>query len=550
MKLLFSGFLYLLCIAVADAKNVVVIIIDDATEQHIKAAMPSFEKNIAVMGVTYTSAIFDNALCSPSSANFLTGKIGRITGMVSCDTNPLLENASNEIIQGNNVTDNGKIGTAYPSSIGTFDFRETLFTEMHKAGYKVGYFGKYLNGYAGDYINNIHYTKLDSHSWKYYGQFAYQPVPPGVDTWRVEYGWSTGENFSYNIYSADGSSVGIDNKWLADQGYDFENKKAEPIEYFKHEVKNFLDRNSGSKFLTLRLHNPHYAQFRGKLPYIGNCHYKQPLPYVSLARRGTIDPLSLPLPDNLIKFLNTVSNRREEKPDDGMVTFPCPLQDGMNHRGMYEMYYRYATASIQEALMDYDELVDLVIRHLRETGQYNDTLFMLFNDNGMMNGERGLYNKNKPWREASQMYLVIKYPNQNTSKIVRHHITNTYIAPTILDVMGVETGMKMHASSLVNIERRRLHKKHLLEGYVKMCHKWKYEGVSNGRWKYFIEYNSDNPPVEYFFDTDNDSNETVNLIHNPGLSNKIGLYRDYLRSFPGGPMHDVANIESYRNNCN
>ncbi len=537
-----------------NSPNVVTIILDDATSEHIRLGMPHFNKEIQAIATTYSSAVFDIPLCSPTTANYLTGRIGRETGMTNCNPNENIPAVS----EGHSIVHNGANGLV-TGGIGSFDFRNTLLTEMKNVGYKVGWFGKYFNGHAGNSISSvidgkpvrINYLDADQRVWKYAKDFAYQPVPPGVDTWRAEYDHSLQPGiFKFKIHAADNQSVGIEQDWSESIELNEELRQGEHIAYFKNEVRKYLNQNKGEKkFLTLRLFNPHNAQLRGILPYVTSCGVKQALPHASLRYRGTIDPMSLSLPKSLTHFIKTVSDSKLDSPNDGKNIFPCGVQDGLSHQQMYEMYYRYATAATIEALRDYDDLIKEIIDSLKRDDEFDNTLFVLFNDNGVMNGEHGLYHKNKPWRESVNLHLVIKYPNQQEPAIVDQHISNTYITPTILDVAGITPQIPLHADSLRNISQRLKHQKVLSEGYARLCKKWDFEQVTDGDKNYFIQYYPDKEPNEFFFDMRNDKDELSNLIDQTEYQSEIEEFREFLRHFPGGPMNTEKNIGDYRNNC-
>lgn len=535
--------------------NVVTIILDDATQTQIEMGMPHFMREIRPQATFYTSGVFDIPLCSPTTANYLTGRIGRETGMTNC--NPGENLPSN--IAGHGVTHNGANGLQ-TGGVGAFDFRHTILTEMQAAGYKVGWFGKYLNGYKGNSISSsidnqpvtVNYRDADARIWKFADQFPYQPVPPGVDTWRAEYDHSGDPGvFHYTINVANGEPVGREEQWSEADTYDPDNRKAEHIDYFKHEVAKYMNANKGQKkFLTLRLFNPHNAKLSGTLPFATACAYRQALPHASKRYKGTIDPMSISLPLSLTAFLEGVSESTEAAPEDGKLRFPCGVQDGLSHQDMYAMYYRYAMAATIEALHDYDDLVKQVIDHLKRDNEFDNTLLVLFNDNGMMNGEHGVYHKNKPWRESVSLHLVIKYPHQHEQTLIDHHISNTAITPTILDVAGVKSQMPMHSQSLRKIHARAKHEKILSEGYTRLCRKWEFEQATDGNYNYFIQYFPNRSPLEFFFDTHSDPAEQNNLIQSTQHQQTIAGFRQFLKDFPGGPLNTEEDISHYRNQCN
>jgi arylsulfatase A-like enzyme len=535
--------------------NVITIILDDATKNHIESGMPYFMQHIHPTATLYTSAVFDIPLCSPATANYLTGRIGRETGMTNCNPNEDLPETS----EGNGISHNGANGLL-TGGVGAFDFRKTLLTEMKQAGYAVGWLGKYLNGHTGNSISSvidgkavrINYLDVDKQVWKYADTYSYQPVPPGVDTWRAEFDHTISPGtYTFKIHTSDGQIVGDEEEWSESINFNESLHQGEHIEYFKREASKYLQKNKGKKkFLTLRLFNPHNAQLNGTLPFATVCSVRQALPHASTRYRGTVDPMSVALPLSLTTFLETVSDSTTSEANDGKSLFPCGVQDGLSHRQMYEMYYRYATAATIEALRDYDDLVREVVEELKSQGEYENTLLVLFNDNGMMNGEHGLYHKNKPWRESVELYLAIKYPHQHSQQIIEHHVSNTYIAPTILDTANINPSIPLHAGSLKEIAKRVKNQKILSEGYTRLCDKWEFEQASDGDKKYFIQYFPNKEPKEFFFDMKADSNELFNLIEKPEHHLQIEEFREFLRNFSGGPMNIEKNIRDYRNNCN
>jgi arylsulfatase A-like enzyme len=558
MKNLLAGFLLVCSFAGCsnvEPPNVVTVILDDATKEHIELGMPHFMREIQSSATIYSSGVFDISLCGPSTANYLTGRIGRENGMTNCNPDEDLPPSS----KGHGVSHNGIKGFS-SGGVGSFDFRQTLLTEMKSAGYQVGWFGKYLNGFAGNSITSnidgnhvrLSYKDVDKRTWKYAEDFNYQPVPPGVDTWRAEFDHTIEPGiFRYKIHVSDGESVGTEQEWAESPQFNPEKHLGEHITYFKHEVASFLSQNKDKKkFLTLRLFNPHVAQLIGELPYANSCSARQALPHASLRYRNTIDPMTITLPVSLTKFLETVSANTDNEPNDGKVLFPCGVEAGLSHQQMYEQTYRAATAATIEALHDYDDLLKEVIDTLKAQGEFENTLFVLFNDNGIMNGERGLFNKNKPWKESMALYLAVKYPGQTKQEIVSHHISNTYIAPTILDVAGVDSKIPLHAKSLRKITRDTKRQKILSEGYSRLCKKWEFEQVTDGQYNYFIKYFPDRPSEEFFFDVQEDAEELKNLIDNNKYQSEIAEFRKFLKEFAGGPMNTEKNIIEYRNNCN
>jgi arylsulfatase A-like enzyme len=101
--------------------NVVVFLTDDQRWDTV-SAMPTVRSELAGKGVTFSNAFVVNPLCCPSRASLLTGKYSHST----------------------KVYTNGGFRLFKDSS--------TLATWLRRTGYRTGFFGKYLNSYAGKYV--------------------------------------------------------------------------------------------------------------------------------------------------------------------------------------------------------------------------------------------------------------------------------------------------------------------------------------------------------------------------------------------------------------
>ena len=137
--------------ASAAPPNVVVILTDDQRSDTL-SAMPTVQSELVGKGVTFTNAFVVNPLCCPSRASILTGLYSHSTGVY---TNGGLSN---------------------------FNDGSTLATWLRRAGYRTGFFGKYLNSYRGTF------------------------VPPGWDSWAAFTPANVANFFDYAL-NVDGTIV-------------------------------------------------------------------------------------------------------------------------------------------------------------------------------------------------------------------------------------------------------------------------------------------------------------------------------------------------------
>jgi N-acetylglucosamine-6-sulfatase len=119
-----------------DRPSVLLIVTDDQRWDTLWA-MPEVQRSLVAPGVTFANAFTTSSLCCPSRASILTGAYPHTTGVYT---------------QG---LPNG--------GFKRFDDSTTIATELQRAGYRTGFFGKYLDSYQADAMAGY--------------------VPPGWDRW-------------------------------------------------------------------------------------------------------------------------------------------------------------------------------------------------------------------------------------------------------------------------------------------------------------------------------------------------------------------------------
>jgi N-acetylglucosamine-6-sulfatase len=165
-----------------------------------------------------------------------------------------------------------------------------------------------------------------------------------------------------------------------------------------------------------------------------------------------------------------------------------------------------------------DEGVGRLFKALEETGQLDNTLVIFTSDNGFLWGEHRLGNKMAAYEESIRIPMLMRYP-----KLIRAGSTpdqmalNIDIAPTLLDVGGVEIPANMHGRSLVPVltgQAGDWRKSFLLEYFdPPRARVSGYQGVRSERWKY-IAY-SELQGADELYDLHADPLEMKNLINDP-----------------------------------
>jgi arylsulfatase A-like enzyme len=183
--------------------------------------------------------------------------------------------------------------------------------------------------------------------------------------------------------------------------------------------------------------------------------------------------------------------------------------------------------SLDSFLKDYyatlvavDENVGKVRAALEATGQLDNTFIMFTSDNGFFAGEYKCFDKRFMHEPSIRVPLLVRYPKRiKADTLCDAMILNVDIAPTMLDVAGLEVPKEMHGRSALKVlagEKTEWRKDWLYEYYefpgphsVR-----KHRGVRTERYK-LIHYYED--PEEFeLYDLQEDPREHKNLYGKEG----------------------------------
>jgi len=205
--------------------------------------------------------------------------------------------------------------------------------------------------------------------------------------------------------------------------------------------------------------------------------------------------------DALPEFLkNTECRRRWQR------RFATPEQAQQSLKG----YYRLVSGV--------DHALGRIRAALEQCGLSDNTVILLTGDNGFFLGERGLAGKWLMYEESIRTPLIIhdaRLPATLRGQRREEMALNIDVAPTVLDLAGIDIAMGVQGRSLVPLVKGRT---------VPWRTDWFYEhdygpeelfpaveGVRTGRWKY-VRYVRREPDFEQLFDLANDPDEKHNLV--------------------------------------
>lgn len=343
----------------ADRPNVIIILTDDQRNDDMWV-MNGTRRRLggSGAGVSFVNNFATYPLCCPSRATLLTGQYAHNHG----------------------VFDNG----GPDGGIANFDDTPTLATQLHAAGYRTGYYGKYLNGYPGRARNDPEGS-----------------IPPGWDRWfglidAGQYDWSAAANGSIRRFGREPRDYQTD--VLARLSREFVRKHAGRRKPF---------------FLTVATNAPHGEKGR---------RFSNRNPRPAKRHLGVFEDAKLPKPPSFNE--DDVS----DKPPFLQVE-KLPKDERLELRDRYR--------GRLESLLAVDELVVDLVRELRRENELRETYVLFTSDNGFLLGEHRLEKKRLLYEESARVPLLMRGPGVPKG-VVRPELSgNIDIAPTIYDGTGV-----------------------------------------------------------------------------------------------------------------
>ena len=362
--------------------NVLVFMLDDMRWDDLAYA-PNARKYVADRGLTFANAFAPFPLCCPSRASFMTGKYAHNHGVLYHEA---------------------------PYAFGAMNDSFTIGTAMQNAGYQTALVGKYLNRYGVD-------PSLVT------GQPSATYVPPGWTDWMagLENGWAApwrGQTYNYfniaqNINGVPTSHPGTySSTVIAD------------------ETNRLIKKYS-------RTGKPFFMDVTPVAPHFGDpVEPDDPQPWY--APNGFVWKMQTPARPDWVKgrFDKTITHPpgfpRNHPAEADVSDKPAyirrlPEPDRRAFRSDLEI-----TRQRAEAIYATDREFGRIVKTLKRTGQFDNTVIVFTSDNGYNLGEhRVLEGKVKPHEPVLRFPLLIAGPG------VHHGVRYTPI--TIPDLTATIT---------------------------------------------------------------------------------------------------------------
>jgi N-acetylglucosamine-6-sulfatase len=328
---------------------------------------------------------------------------------------------------------------------------------LQRAGYQTAFVGKWHMGQSSD------------------------APRPGFDKWVSFMG--QGE-----YYPREGLALNVDGRRVPQKGYVTDELTDYALEWLR-------ERKTDRPFLLMLSHKAVHSEFipadRHRGRYAG-----KPLPE---------PPTMKPAPPEWRKPMWTQNQR------NSWHGIEFPYHSDLD---VAEYYRRYA-----ETLLAVDESLGRVLDWLRERKLFDSTFVLYLGDNGFMFGEQGLIDKRASYEASMRVPFLAQCPELfKAGTVMPQVVANIDVAPTVLELAGLQPPPTMDGKSLVALARNPqapLRDALLYEYYWErnFPHTPTQHALRTDRYKY-VRYHGVWDSDE-LYDLSEDPHETRNLVGRP-----------------------------------
>ncbi|WP_134741699.1 sulfatase [Nocardioides sp. 503] len=384
----------------ATGPNVVVVMADDMRADDLMF-MPSMGELVGDHGLTFQNSFSPYPLCCPARTSFLTGRY-----------------AHNHHVYWHEE----------PYGYGAFDDSKTIATSLQAAGYETGYIGKYLNRYGPA-------------KSKVSGGPSYKYVPEGWTDWRasidrVEGVGVHGSTYDYmdTPFNVNGK---VDNRYKGDYNTDV-------IGDFSVEMAQRFAKQDNPFFMMVNYVAPHSG---------GPIEDDDPASYLDVGTPA--------VPKSVRGRFDDLITRGSGMPKDGgpseadISDKPRAFSEDPEPDAQLREAIAESTRQRAEAISVMDGQVERLIKELKRSGEWDDTVFMFTSDNGFYLGEhRRRGGKVRAHEPSLRVPFVVTGPGMREKADRNDPITTIDISASILDLADAEPPYAADGTSRLTTMRR------------------------------------------------------------------------------------------------
>jgi arylsulfatase A-like enzyme len=365
-------------------------------------AMPNTLNLIAGRGMTFNRYYVPYPLCCPSRVSLLTGRYAHNTG-----------------VKGNVQPNGGYYGFSFRAAAS-----HNLATWLQGAGYRTIHIGKFLNGYGDEPYDDG------------------TAVPPGWDSWHTILKADTNHYFYGYTLNNNGQlsePYGDSGTWEPREyiqrdpaGCPFAPEEGRPCMYAT-DIFNWMARE---EMLATSPEQPFYMQLDYTAPH-GD--FRRPA-----------GPEPAPRHYDWFKGARLPHDRSEGFDEGNVEDKPRFIRDAEhlspNEKRTYRVYYEKQLDSLRAV----DDGVKEIIDTLGQLHRLRNTYVLFVSDNGFFFGEhRLLGGKFLSYEPATHLPFLIRGPGIKPNTSTGELVANIDVAPTILELAGVQPDKSVDGRSLV-----------------------------------------------------------------------------------------------------
>lgn len=356
-----------------DPRPNLIFIFTDDQPYHTVDYMPAVKNELMAKGIVFENAFATTPLCCPSRASILSGKYVH-NHQVYTNTPPL-------------------------GGAARFDDTEALPLWIQSAGYRTGYFGKYLNGYE------------DLQPYGY--------VPPGWDVWKAF--------LSKNLTL-------VEDKGNMQYYFDFSmSENGTPVAYEK-------SKNNFSADVVTRSALDFIRDSRDQ-PFMMMVSYYNPhSPYIAAPRHRETFRTGEDYWD-WVQYRPPNFNEKDISDKPKYIAQLSPLSP---------KEIDAAHKQILRSLLSVDDGVASILAALQKAGIQDNTVVIFSTDNGMTLGDHRFgATKNCPYEACIKVPFIVYAPKYYAPRAETKFAANIDIAPTFAELAGAEIPNTVDGLSLV-----------------------------------------------------------------------------------------------------
>ena len=365
-------------------------------------SMPNTLELLAGKGMTFNRYYVPYPLCCPSRVSLLTGRYAHNTG-----------------VKGNVQPNGGYFGFSFRAAAS-----HNLATWLQGAGYRTIHIGKFLNGYGDEPYDNG------------------TSVPPGWDAWHTMlkadtehlfYGYTLNNNGQLSEPYGEAGDWETREYGARDPfGCPFEPIEERPCLYAT-DIFNWMARE---EMLATSPEQPFYLQLDYTAPH-GD--FRRPA-----------GPEPAPRHYDWFKGMRHPHDRSEGFDEGNVTDKPHFIHNAEhltpNEKRAYRVYYQKQLDSLRAV----DDGVKEIVDTLGQLHRLRNTYVIFTSDNGFFFGEhRLLGGKFLAYEPATHLPFLIRGPGVKQDASTGELAANIDVAPTILELAGVEADKSIDGRSLV-----------------------------------------------------------------------------------------------------